>query len=54
MTPRDQVIAAVTASGGPAAFGKKHDIQVGHINAVIKGTMRPGKRTCKAAGVKLP
>lgn len=54
MTPRDQVIAAVTASGGPAAFGRKHDIQVGHIHAVFKGTMQPGKRTCKAAGVKLP
>lgn len=54
MTPRDQVIAAVTASGGPEAFGRKHDIQVGHIHAVIKGTMQPGKRTCKAAGVKLP
>lgn len=54
MSPRDQVIAAVTASGGPEAFGKKHDIQVGHIKAVIRGSMPPGKRTCKAAGVKLP
>lgn len=54
MTPRDQVIAAVTASGGPEAFAAKLGIQVGHIHAVIKGTMQPGKRTCKAAGIKLP
>lgn len=54
MTPRDQVIAAVTASGGPEKFAAKLGIQVGHIHAVIKGTMQPGKRTCKAAGIKLP
>lgn len=53
MTPRDQVIAAVTASGGPEKFAAKIGVQVGHINAVIRGTMQPGKRTCKAAGVKL-
>lgn len=53
MTPRDQVIAAVTASGGPEKFAAKLGIQVGHIHAVIKGTMQPGKRTCKAAGIKL-
>lgn len=54
MTPRDQVIAAVTASGGPEKFARRYDIQVGHINAVIRGSMPPGKRTCKAAGIKLP
>lgn len=47
-----QVIAAITASGGPARFAAKHDIQIGHINAVIRGTMLPGKRTLKAAGIK--
>lgn len=47
-----QVIAAITASGGPAMFSAKHDIQIGHINAVIRGTMLPGKRTLKAAGIK--
>lgn len=52
MTPRSQVIAAVTASGGVAAFSRRYDITEGHINAVIKGTMQPGKRTLKAAGVK--
>jgi hypothetical protein len=52
MTPRDQVIAAVTASGGPDKFAAKIGIQVGHIHAVMAGRMPPGKRTCKAAGVK--
>lgn len=47
-----QVIAAITASGGPARFAAKHDIQIGHINAVIRGTMPPGRRTLKAAGIK--
>lgn len=47
-----QIIAAITASGGPARFAAKHDIQIGHINAVIRRTMLPGRRTLKAAGIK--
>lgn len=55
MTPTDQriaVIAAVTAYGGPKRFSTRFDISQGHIEAVIRGTMLPGKRTLKAAGIR--
>lgn len=53
--PTDPIPAlslAIHRAGGIEKFSRKHDIQEGHLRAVLRGSMAPGRRTLKAIGIK--